>query len=193
MSIGAGCSEKERIQYELLIARCRRGETRGWNDLIEGWEPRLFYYVRRLVPTEEIAWDVLQETWMKVLRMLPTLRDPRSLPLWLYRISRNTAISALRKQYLDAALLTDVSSSVAHEAEATSTVEIGTEDAQLVHEAIGKLPVAQRELVTLFYLEDLTVNDIAQLLEVPPGTVKSRLHHARAALRAELCKTESLI
>ena len=65
-------ADKQRIYRELLFLRCKRGERQALEELVRDWEPRLFYYVRRLVRTEEDAWDVLQQTWTKVLKGIRT-------------------------------------------------------------------------------------------------------------------------
>jgi hypothetical protein len=65
--------DKDAILQELLVLRCRRGERRALDELIAGWQGRLFYYIRRLVGSEEDAWDVLQQTWMKVFKGIKTL------------------------------------------------------------------------------------------------------------------------
>src|SRR4030042_257760 len=90
-------TEKEQIYYELLALRCKRHDTTALEELIHTFEKRLFYYIRRLVNNEEDAWEILQETWFKVIPGLNRLREPKTLPAWLYRIARNTAISRIRK------------------------------------------------------------------------------------------------
>src|SRR5918999_1425876 len=94
---GGLTTDAERIRQELLVRRCQKGERRALEELVGTWEKRLFFYVRRLVSDEQDAWDALQETWLKVFRGLHTLREPASLPMWLYRIARNTAMGRLRK------------------------------------------------------------------------------------------------
>lgn len=100
-------SERDRIHHQLLVLRCRRGDAAAWRELIAAWEPRLFYYVRRLVPREADAWDVLQQTWLGAYRNLRTLGDPKLLPAWLYRIARNQAISSRRARVPEATDVTD--------------------------------------------------------------------------------------
>src|SRR5450631_1446237 len=90
-------SEKEHIRDQLLVLRCRRGDRSAWHELIEFWQPRLFYYVRRLLPAEADAWDVLQQTWMAAYEGIDRLQDPRQLAPWLYRIARNKSIDYRRR------------------------------------------------------------------------------------------------
>jgi len=176
-------TEKEAIYYELLVLRCQRKEKVALEELIRNWERRLFYYIRRLVDVEQDAWDILQQTWLKVLQGIGKLREPRSLPTWLYRIARNTAMSHLRLEYSRRALL--------DENEDISSVEENSEsfcfeDAERVHYGLSKLSLPHREVLTLHFLEDLSVEEIAEVVRIPPGTVKSRLYYAKRALRTVL-------
>lgn len=89
-------TDKEAIYHELLVLRCRRGQKSAFEELLRMCEKRLFYYIRRIVDDENDACQILQETWVMVLRGIRKLRDPRKLPVWLYRTARNTAITHLR-------------------------------------------------------------------------------------------------
>src|SRR5271156_4949212 len=79
----------EAIYQELLALRCRRGEKAALEELVITWEKRLLYFIRRLVDEEHDAWDVLQQTWLRVLSGIGALRDSQSLGPWLYRVARN--------------------------------------------------------------------------------------------------------
>ena len=140
----------------------------------------MFFYVRRLVRTEEDAWDVLQETWLKVFRSLGSLKDPEALSVWLYRVARNTAVSHGRARDLSARRLEDDAVPADREAEDGGT---RFEDAEQVHYGLSRISPAHREALTLFFLEDLSVGEIAEVVGVSAGTIKSRLHHAKRALR----------
>jgi len=141
------------------------------------WERPLFYYLRRLAPSEADTWDLLQETWLKVFRAIRSLRDPRSLPAFLYTTARHIAISRLRL-----GRMTDESNGRIEDVEC-SCAFIAFDDAEQVHHALDQLPLPQREAVTLYFLEDLSIDEIAQVLGVPVGTVKSRLHYGKQAIR----------
>ena len=178
---------KESIQNELLVLRCRRGERGAFEELIRQWEGRLFYYIRRLVSHESDAWDILQETWICVLRGIGKLRAPQALSPWLYRTARNHAMSHLKKRYRKRELFAvdppDLDA-------VASEPDNGFEDAERVHYALDQIPILQREVLTLHFLDDLSLADIAQVLGVPEGTVKSRLYHAKRALREVLEKED---
>jgi RNA polymerase sigma factor (sigma-70 family) len=178
---------KQAILLELLVFRCKRGEKQAFDELIRQWEGRLLYYVRRLVATEEDAWDVLQQTWIKVLKGIKALDDPQRLPTWLYQIARRTAASHWRGHYREQARMEE-NADLAELAEAEEGWQF--EDAEQVHRALARISLAHREVLTLFFLEDLSLEQIAEVLAVPLGTVKSRLCYAKRALRAILERKE---
>lgn len=179
-------TEKERIYSELLVLRCRRKDHDAFPELIRHWETKLFFYIRRLVADEEDAWDILQETWVKVLQGIGSLQNPGALASWLYSIAHHTVMDHFRGRY--AGIQTE-------EAEAEALAEIPEEtpdfdDAERVHRGLDRISLAHREALTLFFLEDFSIDEIASILNVSPGTVKSRLHYAKRALRAVLEKEE---
>lgn len=179
-------SDKDLIGQELLVLRCQRGERDALEELIATWERRLFYFLRRLGSTEQDAWDQLQQTWLKVLGGIANLKEPRRLAPWLYRIARNTAISQGQMQALQRERLEELTPADAEE-------DFGPrhfEDAEQIHHGLLQLALPHREVLTLYFLESMSVEQIAEVIEAPPGTVKSRLYHARRALRDVLTKED---
>jgi RNA polymerase sigma-70 factor (ECF subfamily) len=144
---------------------------------VRSWERPLFYYLRRLAPSEADTWDLLQETWLKVFRAIKSVRDAKALPAFLYTTARNCALSRLRIRK-KAGAPTD-----AETLAAPDCAFVAFDNAEQVHHAIDQLPLPQREAVTLYFLEDLSLEEIAGVLDVPVGTVKSRLHYAKQAIR----------
>ena len=180
-------SDKEAIYYELLVLRCRRGQKSAFEQLFRAWERPLFYYIRRLVDNEQVAWQILQETWVKVLRGIRKLREPRNLPAWLYSVARKTAMSHFRAEYAKQAFF-DNNGNITDTAECDHAPNF--DDAEQVHYGLGRLSLPHREVLTLFFLQDLSVEEIAHVLEIPVGTVKSRLYYAKRSLKAVLEKEE---
>lgn len=176
-------TEKQAIYYELLVLRCRRGQKDALEELVRAWERRLFYYIHRLVDDEQEAWQILQETWLKVLQGIKKLRQPHKLPSWLYKIGRNTAISHLRTKYAEEAMLQE-HPNVLDSTDDTSNLAF--ENAEQVHYGLGRISLHHREVLTLFFLQDLSIEEIADVLEIPVGTVKSRLNYAKRALKTVL-------
>ena len=157
--------------------------------LVGRYERRLLYFIRRVVDDEREAWDVLQQTWMSALKSIARLDEPRALRTWLYRIARNEAINHLRRD--GRRMEASDSEAVENVADDSADDEMwSTEAAEQVHAALALLSLPHREVLTLHFLEDASVEEIAAVLDVPPGTVKSRLYYARDALRRQLEQRE---
>jgi RNA polymerase sigma-70 factor (ECF subfamily) len=172
-------SDTQILESALYVVRFQRGDRRAFEEIVSLWERPLLYYLRRFLRNEADAWETLQDTWMKLFRSLGSLRDPRTLPAFLYATARNAAISRVRKrggQEFESYTDETYDGSAAEDVSAFDNVE-------LVHHALDQLPLAQREALTLFFLQDLSLKEIATLLEVPVGTVKSRIHHGKIAVR----------
>lgn len=178
--------DKQLLESALLVVRWQRGDREAFAEIAAMWEKQLFFYLRRFAPTEADAWELLQETWLKLLRSLHKLRDPQTLPAYLYTTARNAAISRYR-------IRPPISEAFPEQViDDCSGDEISAiENAEYLYQALDLLPIHQREILTLFFLDDLSLVELAALLEIPVGTVKSRLHHAKAALRAILSKGAS--
>ena len=181
-------NDKQTILHELLVLRCQRGDTDAFSELIAHWEQRLFFYIRRLVATEEDAWDVLQQTWVKAYQSIRSLRQPKYLPTWLYKIARHTAMHQWRGHYREQLHLAEK----AQQVDSTHTDEnLSFENAEHVAVGLSQISLPHREVLTLFFLDDLSLNQIADVLEIPLGTVKSRLSYAKRSLRAVLQQEDS--
>lgn len=180
-------TDNDLIYSELLFIRYLRGDKTALEELARYWEKRLFYYISRLVDNEEDAWDALQDTWVAFIRNTSKLREPRKLVMWLYKTARHKAMDKLRERYDNRTVPMECEDIPAAE-ECSETFE----DAQQVHKALGEISVHHREVLTLFFMEDLLIDEIAEVLDTPVGTVKSRLHFARKALRAVIEKEEAI-
>jgi len=170
-------------QLEALLRRCRAGDEEALEELIRRWERKLFYYARRLVANEADAWDVLQQTWVRAIRGIRAVQDSEKLVPWLYRITRNAAIShraslLAQERWVDR--MVSVEELSAGESEKTRWAP---ED---VHEGLKELSVHHRDALTLFFLQDLSIPEMASVLGVSEGTVKSRLFYGKRALRESL-------
>ncbi|MBI2435383.1 MAG: RNA polymerase sigma factor [Candidatus Hydrogenedentes bacterium] len=174
---------KPEIQSELFLLRWRAGDRAGLEGLMQTWERRLFYYLRRTLSSEEDSWDVLQEVWLRVWQHAGEVKSPKCLPAWLYRIAHNTAVSHLRRQRRYQETL-ESAPAPPEEGAAAFTAE----DAERIHAGLDRLPLPFREVLVLFFLEEFSQAEIAEILGIPAGTVKSRLFYAKQALRGELDK-----
>jgi len=170
---------RERTQYEWLALRCQSGEAGAFEDLIAVMERPLLYYAASLTGNPDSALDVLQEVWIRVLRGIRKLKDPGSLRSWLYSITHGIAVDRIRKNYSrEQAEL--VQTEDLQEAEEPS---FANEDAAAIHQALGEIGLKHREVLVLHFLEDLSMAEIATVVGCSEGTVKSRIHYAKRAMR----------
>ena len=180
--------QAELIYERILVVRAQAGDEAAFVELVERYSPRLRYFLRKLLASADTAEDALQDVWLDVFRHLPRLADPQALVAWLYRIARDRAFAHLRKlrhgeQLLDETALAD--------AKATEENDFSPEDAARIHAALDKLPPEQREVLVLRFLEEMTYEQIASVVGCQLGTVRSRIHYGKLALRRALEKDQS--
>lgn len=174
----------EDIRNELLVLRCRRQDAGAWDELVSQFHDRLFYFVRRMVSDEDQAFVVMQETWMQVLRSLRFLQSTDRLTPWLYTIARRMVLNHYRRDFAAADAIGAASFDDVEDDGSDPAAQM--ENAELIHFALSRIGLLEREVLTLYFLEEFSVGEIARILEIPEGTVKSRLARARSALRQVL-------
>lgn len=171
-------------QIQLWVRRCQRGDNAAFETLFRQYQPRLRYYIRRLGNMDGRADDILQDIWLKVVRRIGSLREPKAFAAWLYTIARNQVYGTLRVTDPFVVTLTDEHTERVGDDEPV----FDDEDAGRVHEALDKLKAHHREILTLSFLDDLSHEQIAEVLGIQAGTVKSRLYYAKQSLRRALEK-----
>jgi RNA polymerase sigma factor (sigma-70 family) len=171
-----------RVLDEYLVAAARLGDRRAFTMLAGRWQGKLVAHAWRLTGDAEAARDAVQAAWVDIVRGIRRLHDERAFPVWAYRIvSRRCAgliKAAVRGRELGQAL--------AELAEEDPAEPADTLDRARVRAAIATLPPGQKSAIALFYLEEMSVAEVAVALNIPAGTVKTRLMHARNKLRAAL-------
>jgi len=172
---------KENAQNGLILVQCRQGKREGLEALVRTWHQPLFYYVKRLVGKEEDAWDVIQDAWLRVFRGIISVRSAAALPKWLYKVARSAAMTHLRKARHWNALHEESPDETVIDTAASHLT--GDFSAQQIHLALEKLPLPEREVLTLHFLEGYQVAEIAEITDAPIGTVKSRMNRAKKNLR----------
>lgn len=179
-----------RIFDEYLAASARAGDRAAFGLLAERWQLKLLAHAWRLLGDHEAARDAVQEAWADILKGLGRLDDVRVFPAWAYRIVTRRAADAIRRRQRDRRLGDAYAAEQALDAAGEANAETNA-DAPALNAAIAALPPDQRAAIALFYTEDFSVAQIAAALNVPAGTVKTRLMHARRKLRAALEGGES--
>ena len=167
---------------ELVVVRCQLGERDAFDALITRWHPALLRYAMRLTGDADIAGDVVQDVWLRVVRGLPRLRDAGKFRAWLFGIARRVLMDRLRLRYSTPAF-EDVDLMEIAEIDAEDD---RAEDLSLLQAELDRLPMLERDVLVLFYLKELSLIDIAEIAAIPVGTVKSRLFRARRMLKTQL-------
>jgi RNA polymerase sigma-70 factor, ECF subfamily len=178
----AGCDITEE---QKTVLRAQEGDRAAFSQLVDAYDRRLLYFVRRILGDSDSAFDVLQDVWLIVHRRLRGLVSARAFRVWIYRIAHDQAVGELRKKTRRPLLVEDVEFA-ADEKLDPCDFEADLENAELVHLGLQRLSLDHRRILTLRYLEDMKVAEIAEVLSCHDGTVKSRLHHARLALRRRI-------
>ena len=175
--------QPEQDPDDLLVVRCQGCDEQAYRELVRRWEPRLYYYLRRLIEDESAVWDVLQNTWLAVFRHLSRLEDTRKFRSWAYRIAHDQAANWLQKEKR---YVCQPDEQMEPLAQSENSVSIPADDAAFIHQALQALSPPHREVLTLFYLEGFSSLEIGAIVGLPEGTIKSRLHNARKNLAETL-------
>ncbi len=177
-----------------LIARARKGDADAYGRLVEMHQNRIYASVLRIVRDEHRAFDIVQEAFVQAYRAIDTYEDRAKFSTWLYRIAMNLITSHHRyesaqkrggdrgKTSLDVEGMPEPGAEQRDPGDHAAAGEIGA----IVRAAIDELEDEYREVIVMRDLQDLSYEEIADLLKVPPGTVRSRLHRGREKLKEKL-------
>lgn len=176
-----------------LVARAKEGDMAAFEALYEMHKGGVFRTVYAITGHRAIAEEILQEAYLRAYRRLDSIHEDAPLSPWLYRVAMNLAYDWGRRRQrwysiLDevlAPLLMIVSPSPEGKTEKRELYD-------LVHEAIANLGVKHRAVLVLYYMHDFSVEEVADILDCPSGTVKSRLYYARERLREDLLASRRL-
>lgn len=164
-----------------LVERAQRGDREAFTSLAFELSDRLFAVAHRILRDFDAAGDALQVALLRIWRDLPSLRDPGLAEAWAYRVLVRACHDQLRTQQRQTPALHLIADDGAHDDHAISIA-----DREQLERAFRTLPVEQRAAIVLQYYRDLTLPEIAEVLGVPVGTVRSRLHYAKRALRSAI-------
>jgi RNA polymerase sigma-70 factor (ECF subfamily) len=165
----------------LLAVRCQLGEREAFDALIRRWAEPLRRYVARVAGDAQAAEELVQEIWLRVVQGIGRLQDPLKFRPWLFGIAHRRLMDELRGRYAPQAAEVELDALAAEAPDADRELV-----ARELERGLARLPAGERDVLSLFYLEELSLADVAQVLAVPVGTVKSRLFRARQLLRHQL-------
>jgi RNA polymerase sigma factor (sigma-70 family) len=173
---------EQALADQLLVVRCQLGERAAFDDLVRRWSGPLHRYALKLTNDPALASDLTQDVWLRVLRGLGRLREAGRFRAWLFGIAHRSFMDRLRVRYatpIDSGMEPD-------ELVVDEDLVFDPAMARALAAGMASLPMVEREVLTLFYLEELSLAEIAQALGIPTGTVKSRLFRARTLLRKHI-------
>jgi len=171
-----------------LVARASGGDPRAFEELMRRHADAMLNLARRVVIDVDAAQDVVQDAFISAYRQLPRFRGDAAFSTWIYRITLNSARVYLRSTQRRAKWEWTDDEMVALHAQTIDP----TDDEGYITELMAHLPEKHRMAVALFYLQDLSLTDIAEIMDAPTGTVKAWLSRGRERLRA-LARQEGLL
>ncbi len=167
----------------LPVEAARGGDARAWDALFKRFQLPLFAYVRELVRDEQVALDIVQESFINAVRYITGLREDAKFGSWLFGIAHQKCVQVWRRRQPGEPLSEEEIPYYADEAEGPDEVLIRKEKEASFLALVEALPFAHRTVLLLHYLEEFSLEEIATVTGTNLGTVKSRLHYAKKALR----------
>lgn len=182
------------VTVESELTRLRGGDVEALAALMERYQHRLYRYLLRLLREPATAEDVFQQTWIKVMERIRSFDPNYSFESWLFTVARNLAIDYLRRyrpESIDDPLPSGDSRAELMPGSGRDALDqvLAQEQAAGIERALAHLPLAFREVLSLRFEEDMKLEEIAGLLSLPLGTVKTRLHRALKQMRKTLERT----
>lgn len=180
----AAPDELSRARERVTVLLAQRGDGDAFSSLCDLYDRRLLYFIRRILGDSDGALDVLQSVWLTVHRKLRNLKSPEAFRVWLYRITHDIAVTELRKKSVYSRTLEELQ--CVPETETDNTHSETFDNAELVHLGLQGLSTDHRQVLTLCFLEHMTLEEISEVIGCSSGTIKSRLHYAKKALRERI-------
>jgi RNA polymerase sigma-70 factor (ECF subfamily) len=161
------------------IIRAQTGDHAAFLSLVGSYERKILFFIRRFERDPTEALDALQEVWLTAWKSIGKLRKPEAFRVWIYRIAHDVVVTGIRSEHRRREV---ESGRISPQPESYGNEDTSVESAEMIQYALAKLSPEHREVVTLRFLEDMTIDEIAEAVGAPAGTIKSRLHYAKAAM-----------
>jgi RNA polymerase sigma-70 factor, ECF subfamily len=178
--------EKSWADLAILVRRAQRGDREAFGSLVEQFQPTVYAIALRRLGNASDALELTQEVFLHVLERIGQLREPERFAGWLRQVAVRMAINRATRRVAPPCVENGVLETVYVSSDEPLDELISRERARNVTEALGRLKALDREALDAFYIRGHSLLEIAQLFDIPLGTVKRRLHTARKRLRLEL-------
>lgn len=162
-----------------LVQRTRAGEVEAFSELVRRHERIVFNLAYRFMRDNALAEDMAQEVFLKAFRLLHGFRGDCSFSTWLYRVTSSVCLTELNRRKRRG----EVELTPSHEDETSTQPEETSDMPELVRRCVTKLPERYATIVSLYYLQEVPYEDIAETMRIPMGTLKTWMHRARLQLR----------
>ena len=170
---------------ETIALRVQSGDTESFGVLVERYEAKLLRYGRKFLPRAEDIQDIVQDVFESAFRNIKSFDASRRFSPWMFRIAHNAFVNGLRGHSRNPLTMIDFDTMLAHHVE-EAPVDFEREQRdmrEMIEKGLGELSPKAREILVLFYLEEFSYQEIADILQVPMGTVGVRLKRARESLK----------
>jgi len=177
----------QKISDQELILQLQGDSLDALGELYDRHQLMVYRTALAISNDPEAAADLLQDVFLRLYRFAERVDPCRPLEPWLYRVTANLTYTYVKRRHRWFSPLEDIAEWLAgNKRQTPQYMAEMDEESQQVHHAIGSLPLQQRVVIVLYYINDLSLQEIAGILDVPEGTVKSRLHYGRKALKKHL-------
>lgn len=167
-----------------FIQQLRQQDPEAFRVLLEEYDRKIYNIVYRMIPNRDDVEDVAQEAFVEIWRALPRFRQQAQLPTWIHRVAVNVCLEhRRRKRGSEDVSLEDIPQAFEQSEENTHDQVVSNDLKARVGRCIGQLPEIYREVIVLHELQGFTYGEVARMLKIPEGTVKSRLNSAFSKLR----------
>lgn len=170
---------RAQIYDEILVIKCQQGEKIAFEELVERWQKRFWNYAFTVTGSEAVAWDIVQETWIGIIKGINKLEDVAVFPRWAFRIANNKCADWLRKQQIQSRL----DNQLAEQRQRDEISGQQNEKLDSLSRTLERLSPDSRALLALRYREGFDISQIAEILGVAEGTIKSRISRTLDQLR----------
>ena len=168
---------------QLPVSQAKAGDPAAWDTLFKRYQLPLYAYVFELIHDEQSSLDIVQETFISAARYIGGLRDDEKFGSWLFGIAHQKCIQRWRRRSREADTLQELAAASPELEDGPADLLIRQEQEEEFMALLIQLPPPQRSVLLLHFLEDFSIEEISAITAAQPGTVKSRLHYAKRALR----------
>lgn len=182
------CGNTQPLYEQTLVIRSQIGDEQAFQELLRLYGPHLLRFTRKMMQTSsDLVEDITQEIWLAIYRGLPTLQDVAKFRPWAFRIARDRIYREYRRRKI---VLQPLDETLTKDAATDDKVDAGV-DTEHLRRCLDAISPEQREVLMLRFFEEMSYEEIASVTACAVGTVRSRIHYAKRALKDALERTET--